>query len=261
MVTIDIEKLHLLDRFKYIPVSMNSENIGNLLLGKWNHFCSKNNYTGPNLLGSSFEFTDKYIIRRDGGPCSWSLHDYFEDGNKKIHPFIKTIRIRFPRSTFDYIDPVIIYIDEKIILLGTHGYYNYGQYKYKLTDICIKDDALDIFKTNDDILLYFSIIENHWENERYKMKNEISNYENKAYYIFILSIFIVLAIISVIIYNIYHSVWMLVGAIIGSIFITSAINTFLYDRIVTKKDIKKYQKNHSDNRLAQIITPKQLEAD
>ena len=258
MTTIDVENLSLLDRFKYIPLSMNSENIGNLLLGKWNHYCSENNYTGPNLLGTIFEFSNDYINYLDSADrqrfCYWSIHEFFEDGYKKVHPFMKTIQIRFPKSNFDYINPVIIYIDEKIMLLGAQGNFK-GKYNYKLTDICIRDEALDLFKTNDDILLYFSKIENHWENEKfktkYKIKEEIENYES---YFTIASI--VLLIISIIIlFILYDSILVRFCGVFGLfILIPTLIHPFY--RLMENIVIKNYKKKNPDNRFAQIMTRK-----
>jgi len=255
MTELDINKLPLLNGFKYISLSSKIDNIESMLIGKWHLFKNEGNRTRDeqtNILifdkNTMTTFEEKVLhgplrLNYEEKHYNWFIRECEVETDAKYRDNINQFRkILVIKSLFKY---NILYIDENIIL-DTYGTSD------KISSILIKDEALSLFKSNDDIISYFSKFENQWENERLIVRKDISNLANGSYPALIWVFLIVTAIILSLIYDV--NALIMYGGILCALIIGYLINRYVYKHIY-KKTILKYRKMFPDNKMAKILTP------
>ncbi len=249
MVTIDFEQLPLLYRYNYISLSSKTDNINDILLGKW-YICNKHIKEEDNKTNIVI-FDKEYITTFE--ECNdhpsrykWSIDK--NDDSENPHQF--SVKLNVNSNRFHKFHPTIIYVDENIILT------NYKTNKYLFGEVLIKEEAKSFLKSSDDVLLYFSNIQNHWEKERIKMRNEILGSDSKGYMHYLSLVFTVLfvgTLILSLIFFYYNTTIACYGLI-------SSLSIFIIFGLIRswaiKKDLIKYGKKHPENyRLAKITSP------
>ncbi len=241
----DSDLIPLIRRYKYLSLSSKIDCFNELIIGKW-FVCDSfdlrrfhNQVITFNQDGTfKYSYNKKYSDYIDGKELS-----YIEPEEK-----IETGRYVLNKDNFleikNVYDIKITYIDEHIILGG------------KDAIILIKESSLDLFTSNDDILNYFSKIENEWEMDTYRIRD--LTYDNYDKYIYNGDWTLPVLIGAIIIYILLH-----VFAHIPSVFplfilvfiLSGLISTALFFPLffcLRNRFIKKYKKEHPEDKLANI---------
>lgn len=242
---IDFSQIPLLYKYNYISLSSKTDNINELLLGNWKFY----NISG--LWVETISFDEEYLTI---GYHKYKWHINENDDKKNPHPF--SVKLEIESSEFYDTNPTIIYIDENIVLTNykctTPGNDND---KYFFGEVLIKEDAMNLFKSNEDILLYFSKIQNHWEKEKFKTKYKIEK-EMDNYDLYIQIPSMVIFIISVVVlFILFDSFLVCFCGFFGLLFLIAALSQLFYT-LIGNSVIDNFKKKNPDNRFAQIMTLK-----
>ena len=236
---INVQNLDILDTFRFISLSSKFEEIDTILIGRWIVYNQSDDYNDNAeivfekdgaISYSSFSKKQKERIEENG----WSFVEHIGRDQATQNSFNV-----LGMSTME-----IVYIDENII-------YAKGYADNRV--LFIKEEAKDIFKSSDDVLLFFAKIENFWNSDLNRMRSLVP--ENLIKWHRGPQIFVVL-VVAYLISGYVGDKTGIFGTIISFLLVCliAVACTIFITKLLLMRWLNKYRTAHPEDKLANHIT-------
>lgn len=236
---INVQNLGILDTFRFISLSSKFKEIDTILIGKWIVY----NQSG------AYNDNAEIVFEKDGAISYSSFSKKQKEWiEEKGWSFVEHIgRDQATQNSFNVLGMStmeIVYIDENII-------YAKGYADKRI--LFIKEEAKDIFKSSDDILLFFAKIENFWNSDLNRMRSLVP--ENLIKWHRGPQIFVVF-VVAYLISGYVGDKTGFFGTIISFLLVCliAVPCTIFITKLLLMRWLNKYKTAHPEDKLANYIT-------